>query len=105
MEEISILTAGDSAVTVEFADKISPDINRKVAAFAKALVRENIRGVLEYVPTFRSVTVFYDPLIVSYGRLCRESWKIWRLLLRKRNVSIRFLSVMRSLSPLICIQS
>ena len=76
MEEISILTAGDSAVTVEFADKISPDINRKVAAFAKALVRENIRGVLEYVPTFRSVTVFYDPLIVSYGRLCRSLQRI-----------------------------
>lgn len=76
MEEISILTAGDSAVTVEFADKISPLINRKVAAFSLALAREKIKGVSEFIPTFRSVTVFYDPLIISYGKLCAALQRI-----------------------------
>lgn len=71
MEKISILTAGDSAVTVEFANEISPDINRRVIAFGRALAKKKIKGVLEFIPTFRSVTVFYDPCLISYGRLCK----------------------------------
>lgn len=70
MEEISILTAGDSAVTVEFDRKISPEVNQKVTAFAKALAEKKGKGVLELIPTFRSVTVFYDPFRISYGKLC-----------------------------------
>lgn len=71
MEKISILTAGDSAVTVEFANEISHEINRRVIAFGRALAKKKIKGVLEFIPTFRSVTVFYDPCLISYGKLCK----------------------------------
>lgn len=69
MEEVRILNAGDSAVTVEFGSSINVEINRKVTAFHRLLLKKKIKGVLETVPTFRSVTVFYDPGKIAYKRL------------------------------------
>ena len=105
MEEISILTAGDSAVTVEFDRKISPEVNQKVTAFAKALAEKKGKGVLELIPTFRSVTVFYDPFRISYGKLCELLQGIIENLEvtgEQKSVFSIFRSAMRSPMPLIC---
>ncbi len=72
MDEVSILIAGDSAVTVEFGNSICLEVNQKVTAFLHVLTRKRIKGVLETVPTFRSVTVFYDPITISYLKLCEK---------------------------------
>ncbi len=58
---------GDGAVTVEFGNTVSPDLVARVAAFEQAVnaarARGALAGVVETVPTFRSLTVFYDPLL------------------------------------------
>ena len=61
-----LLDAGDSAVTVEFGDHITPALVAQVAAFDRALAaarqRGQLPGVVEAMPTFRSLTLLYDPL-------------------------------------------
>jgi KipI family sensor histidine kinase inhibitor len=60
-----LLPVGDAAVTVEFGDAIDPAINDRVLAFTRAvdeLIRDDRRGIIEVVPTFRSATVYFDPL-------------------------------------------
>ena len=59
------ILAGDRAVTVELADEISPEINRKIRALSVALDRLHLRGVVDLVPTYRSLLVYYDPLQVE----------------------------------------
>jgi KipI family sensor histidine kinase inhibitor len=63
---VRLLDAGDGAVTIEFGDRIAPDLVARVRAFeqvvASALARGELRGVVETMPTFRSLTVLYDPL-------------------------------------------
>ncbi|KNZ32726.1 MAG: allophanate hydrolase [Methylibium sp. NZG] len=63
---VRLLDAGDCAVTVEFGDRITGDLVAQVGAFerslAAALARGELAGVVELVPTFRSLTVLYDPL-------------------------------------------
>lgn len=54
MENVRYLISGDSAVTVEFGNTISPEINRKIRAFKIALERARIEGIIETVPTYRS---------------------------------------------------
>lgn len=76
MEQISILVAGDCAVTVEFGNCISPEINRRVTGFCESLKESRIKGVVEWVPTFRSVTVFYDPVRISLGKLSEKLQKL-----------------------------
>lgn len=60
-----ILTSGDSAVTVEFGNAIDPEINDQVYAFADTLTATEPEWLVDTVPTYRSVLIQYDPLLVS----------------------------------------
>lgn len=65
MEKIKYLSCGDSALTVEFSRDISEDVNRKIRYLASELQKNAPSGFRECVPTFRSLTVYFDPLSVS----------------------------------------
>jgi inhibitor of KinA len=68
-EHPRFLPAGDRALTVELADEISPEINTKIRAIALALSREELPGVVDVVPTYRSLLVYYDPAHVQVSDL------------------------------------
>lgn len=61
-----LLDAGDGAVTIEFGDRIAADLVARVRALEQvveaAIERGELPGVVETMPTFRSLTVLYDPL-------------------------------------------
>ena len=67
--DIRFLPAGDQAVVVEFGSVIDPEINALVHRTAAAIDAADIDGVLEMVPTYRSLLVYYDPLDVSLHEL------------------------------------
>ena len=69
--DVKLLPCGDSAVTVEFSREISEAVNGKIRFLASWLENERIDGVIETIPTFRSITVFFDPLVIKKKRLCR----------------------------------
>ncbi|HWK45878.1 MAG TPA: 5-oxoprolinase subunit PxpB [Stellaceae bacterium] len=66
---IRFLPAGDTAVVVEFGSIIDPAINAEVRALDAALRADPPSGVIETVPTFRSLLVHYDPLRTSQADL------------------------------------
>lgn len=57
-----IAPAGDSALIVEFEERIDPIINARAIALADAIHRAGLAGVRDVVPTYRSVGVYFDPL-------------------------------------------
>lgn len=61
-----ILDLGDTAFTVEFGDRIDPALQAQVNALDSALSvaasAGRLAGVIEWVPTFRSLTVIFDPV-------------------------------------------
>lgn len=69
MEQIRFLPCGDSAMTVELSREMSEEANRKIRFLAARIAKAHIRGVLEAVPTFCSITVYFDPLRISRSRL------------------------------------
>lgn len=66
---LRILPSGDTALTVEFGRSIDPAVNRQVLALDRNVASEAIAGVLETVPTYRSLLVHYDPLLVGFAAL------------------------------------
>ncbi|MCA0921560.1 5-oxoprolinase subunit PxpB [Pseudooceanicola nanhaiensis] len=60
-----ILPLGDSAVSVEFGRSIDPDMNEAVIALAALLDAAPFDGFVEAVPTYRSLLVAYDPLVIT----------------------------------------
>ncbi|SDR63181.1 sensor histidine kinase inhibitor, KipI family [Rhizobiales bacterium GAS191] len=67
-----LLLSGDSALVVEFGDRIDPQLNERVLMLDAHLAREPITGVTETVPTYRSLLVHYDPTLIGYAELGAE---------------------------------
>lgn len=87
------LPAGDCALTVEFGREISDKLNDQVRAMSDALKCANIPGVMEWVPTFRSLTIYYDPSRLSYGRLKRKVLGLARSLTSVENQMRRVIEI------------
>lgn len=68
----SFLQNGDSAVTVQFQNEISKEVNSQVTALCGRLEAKHIDGVIELVPTFASLTVFYDCSVISSKKLKKK---------------------------------
>ena len=64
-----ILPCGDSSLTIEFGNDIDPALNARVLELDAAASR--VAGVVETVPTYRSLLVVYDPEIVGFADLGR----------------------------------
>ena len=67
MGELKIFPAGDLAAVAEYGDRIDQDINDRVHALAKKL--QGQPGILEMVPTFRSLLIYYEPEKLTYEKL------------------------------------
>ncbi|MEW6643443.1 MAG: 5-oxoprolinase subunit PxpB [Pseudomonadota bacterium] len=65
MTGFRFLTASDSAVIVEFGDRVDRAINDQVLALGDAVQRAQLTGVTDVVPTFRSLMIHYDSLMTS----------------------------------------
>jgi inhibitor of KinA len=57
-----VVSAGDSAIIVEFDERIDPAVNARTIACAEAIQAANLPGVRDVVPTYRSVAIYFDPL-------------------------------------------
>jgi inhibitor of KinA len=68
-EKPRFLDAGEAALSVEFGDSVDPAINARVLALDAALRERAPQGVVEYAPTYRSLMVHYEPLILSRAAL------------------------------------
>jgi inhibitor of KinA len=64
-----IVHAGDSALIVEFDERIDPEVNARAIACAEAIQAARVAGVRDIVPTYRSVAVYFDPLRTDHDAL------------------------------------
>lgn len=93
MNTIKISPAGDSALVAEFGNQIDPDINDQVHALALLLKKQHIPGILEMVPTFRSLLIHYDPLVLNYCTLEAEITKLQTTLASDSSAAGRILEI------------
>lgn len=76
MEQVKFLPCGDSAVTVSFSTEMSEETNRKIRFVAAQIEEKGIRGIRESVPTFTSLTVYFDPFVISGKKVEQKILKI-----------------------------
>ncbi len=62
---VRLLNCGDTALVIEFGDRIARALNERVLMLSRRLDDAHLAGVVEIVPTFRSLAVHYDPLRTS----------------------------------------
>lgn len=60
-----MLKAGEQGLVVEFGNEIDPELNAHVHRLAKLLTFKMAEQILEVVPTYRSLMVYFDPLVIT----------------------------------------
>ncbi|HEY1260279.1 MAG TPA: 5-oxoprolinase subunit PxpB [Stellaceae bacterium] len=66
---VRFLSVGDRALAIELGDAIDRRLSRRVLRLDRAIRTAPPHGVVETVPTFRSLLVHYDPLATSRAEL------------------------------------
>lgn len=64
-----VVPAGDSAILIELGSEIAPEISSMVFALTDLIRDADLNSDLEVLPTYRSVLVYYDPLVFSYAEM------------------------------------
>ena len=72
MSGFRMCPVGDQAILCEFGNKIDEKINDDVQALARQIKSASLRGVVEILPTYRSLLVFYDSSRISYKKLSKK---------------------------------
>jgi inhibitor of KinA len=67
--EPHFFSAGDTALVVEYGEIVDPVINRRVRQLAVAVDASRLAGIIDLVPTMRSLMIHYDPLVLSQAAL------------------------------------
>ena len=71
-ETTRYLAAGDHALVMEFGNEITDAINQKIRAMSLAIEQDQLPGISELVPTYRSMMIHYDPLVISGKELTQQ---------------------------------
>ena len=72
MEKIRVLTAGDSALLLQFEQRIGEDVNRRISATVKLLKMQQIEGIVDMIPAYASLLVQYNPLVIRYEEIYKR---------------------------------
>lgn len=87
------LTVGDCAISVEFGNKINPETNNKIIVFNNMIKDSNIDGIIETVPSFRSLLVYYDPLKLYFYEIKDILYNLYKKLDVKNNNNKRIIEI------------
>ena len=70
-DEVRVRHCGDSAICVEFGNRVDAGIHSRVIALDEAVSAQDLPGVVETVPTYRSLLIHVDPVQADHRHLAR----------------------------------
>ncbi|UHA73672.1 5-oxoprolinase subunit PxpB [Paenibacillus sp. 481] len=72
--KVRLQPLGECALIVDWGGTIHEHTHTKIRAFCSQLERNPVHGIVEVVPAYTTVTVFYDP-IKLWKRATSETWQ------------------------------
>ncbi|WP_045521929.1 5-oxoprolinase subunit PxpB [Neobacillus niacini] len=74
---VEIVPIGDSAITITFGNEIDESTHHQINQFLQNFRRNKIDGVIECVPTYTSIAIFYDPAKIEFSQLVKNIYSIY----------------------------
>ncbi|MCA1032164.1 5-oxoprolinase subunit PxpB [Bacillus timonensis] len=65
----TILPLGDLAIQILYNAPITTRLTEEIQSISKSLFNANVKGIVEIVPALQTMTIYYDPIILSYHNL------------------------------------
>ncbi|WP_216831652.1 5-oxoprolinase subunit PxpB [Alkalihalobacterium elongatum] len=90
MISIETQPVGDQILQVRFGTSISPEINEQIRTFCITLEHLNLGEIVEWVPSYTTVSIYYDPFKSTYENVQQKVhqviYKMRRVELPPRNI-------------------
>ncbi|MGG3468136.1 5-oxoprolinase subunit PxpB [Neobacillus pocheonensis] len=80
---LEIVPLGDLALRVSFGNEINEAIHWEIQGFIAKLKAAKVQGIVEWVPTYNAVAIYYRPEIISFANL---AVKVKEIYIHKNNV-------------------
>lgn len=64
--QLDVKPLGDNALLITIDKRIAPDVLHKVLSVSKWIEAHKPEGLIEVVPAYTSIAVFFDPSIISF---------------------------------------
>ncbi|WP_114781434.1 5-oxoprolinase subunit PxpB [Botryobacter ruber] len=65
MRPFQLYPLGDTAIVLQFGEEIDDNIFPRIRAIAAYLDQHPFPGMMEYVPAYTTITIYYDPWVIS----------------------------------------
>lgn len=89
----SMQAVGDAALKVNFSGDVSPELNDEIQGFCMKLEGASIVGVVEWVPAFDSVTIYYEPQKIRYKEIAEKVSNLRDISLPEKTATSRIFHV------------
>jgi inhibitor of KinA len=83
---VEIVPLGDSAITITFGNKIDERIHQQLHQFLHVFRRIKMVGVIECIPAYTSISIFYDPTKITYSQLEKEVFSTYKSALKTSQI-------------------
>lgn len=74
---LRMFDCGDSGLNIEVGSHVSEEVNAQAIALSQALEVRKLAGIREIIPTYRSVLVQFDPLLLARTDLAAQVRAAW----------------------------
>lgn len=74
---VEIVPIGDWAIRISFGDEISQETHKEIQVFTSKVAAVKLKGVIEWVPAYNTVAIYYRPEIISYNSLVEKIKEIY----------------------------
>lgn len=95
LDDITIHPLGDAALVMKIADKVNPTVHKKIIHLLHIIESDPFPGLIEVVPTYTNITVFYDPI-----RVISETTFVESAFETVHNIMINYLKKLEQTTPL-----
>ena len=81
LNKLRFISSGDSALLCSISEDIEPDISQKIVSLHKLIIQSKTRGIIESVPSYTGLTIYFDPLSISIENLKDKVTKLYNKIL------------------------
>ncbi len=90
---LEIKRYGDRGILVNFEQRIAAEINQQVIQLSERLIAKHGAGLLYTIPAYCSLTIQYDPRLLSFDQLSKSIEELVRTPMDKVETNVRRLEI------------
>ncbi|MFS0559501.1 5-oxoprolinase subunit PxpB [Terribacillus sp. 179-K 1B1 HS] len=75
--KLSYHPLGDTGIQLVFGQTISEETNQEIRVFAELLKQERIEGIIEWVPAYTTLSIYYRPDKIRYHALLEQLERLY----------------------------